>query len=1250
MPADWVDPPEQLVIDEYAFKQLGVYEGLDARGTWWEVIIEGRSREWEACFEATVQDGRNRFWPKVFVHNIRHVAVRPPPDALGQRGRFECQGPNGIMWPVTVLGRAPLPRCYDVLVEDDGGFPGSRQTVHEMRLRNRCYPQGRSLMEVLLKVASFGTTDRFFAPGVDRAVQVLSGVEAEEAAPAVPDGDDSNSDASLLRKLGRLRQLLGEQQRWRDRVAAVRDGEVHGVFEALPDCVKSLNRHHAIQCAMAAQRERAGRNEVKLVESRERIAMFDYAMRGLVEDAPCPVSCIGRAAIMSQEAGERYALLAGPEGMVASWSALLLASVETGRRGHLAQLEALQFAAATARWRLESEAIADVEKRCAAITGGLRGRATQGVHSQRLRSLLRLGDQIRMTRAERAGWPTVAADTVRERVAAVEERLRVQQRRLRDAAVGGAPDGQLQTLSRERDRARRELCTRLQREQQHLSLAGPHTAEQLRDTASRHIEQLLRIAPEPLPHASGGADFAADEAAPCGGLAEMTPNRIDDFQRKPHRALQPRAPKQPRATRSDVSAVVRRMMLRSRGKQPAEPAQERPDADCCVMPQDHCVLEFDDLQHQRFVDFLGARDVEVDELLRSTQKCFSDFAVRSRSIEEACDRSQPLIRKEGDLWLPCTNERRFGDFLRAVCAVELRALEECRHRFADMHDLKTAAARTLQRHQAMLDPSVRDGALAAFDASSTLLEESIDDANAAEIGHRRALRSGRCVDEAAARVAELREEVGRARAESDRALVRLGSLVGEFPELEPAFAKGLPAGVRGLWRTGQPTFSDAPHTVRAQADESADAAAAVLADAALLSRAAHPNLLPVVALYQSGGLLHLVTPDCGAAFGQWIVDAEPRDDCLRRAVRELLTAVGHLHSLGVVHGGIRADSLRVTHERALLCGLRGGAQGSCAGDVRAVGAHFAASIPSHFGADAFCAALEAGGADAKAALEHPWLGTRAQWACERRAECLVCCDIAPVTRGLTCDSGHFVCGACAEELLKRPVAESWEHHTRLGGRMECAARCGAAPFCDTDVARVVSKDAFAAYCAGIQELERSRISREAEDRIRRRLQEYRRLDEEEREVLLHQREVERCVFTLGCPKCGRAFADFDACAALRCPGCGCAFCAYCFLDCGEDAHDHVFVCSQGTGLYPKRGPDEASSSVDAAHRRWRQRQLNEYLGTVRKGIMAKLIKRIRPLAEEHGLTFEGEVEEEEEGGESRCQWDEDIAVSAELEV
>ena len=48
--------------------------------------------------------------------------------------------------------------------------------------------------------------------------------------------------------------------------------------------------------------------------------------------------------------------------------------------------------------------------------------------------------------------------------------------------------------------------------------------------------------------------------------------------------------------------------------------------------------------------------------------------------------------------------------------------------------------------------------------------------------------------------------------------------------------------------------------------------------------------------------------------------------------------------------------------------------------------------------------------------------------------------------------------------------------------------------------------------------------------------------------------------TLKCPRCKKAFFDFDGCFSVSCSNCPCKFCGWCLADCGNDAHTHVLTC------------------------------------------------------------------------------------------
>ncbi|KAJ1407003.1 hypothetical protein B484DRAFT_206924 [Ochromonadaceae sp. CCMP2298] len=79
-----------------------------------------------------------------------------------------------------------------------------------------------------------------------------------------------------------------------------------------------------------------------------------------------------------------------------------------------------------------------------------------------------------------------------------------------------------------------------------------------------------------------------------------------------------------------------------------------------------------------------------------------------------------------------------------------------------------------------------------------------------------------------------------------------------------------------------------------------------------------------------------------------------------------------------------------------------------------------------------------------------------------------------------------------------------------------------------------------------------------------------RLVEADREALRVRTHIVEEILTLKCPRCRKAFVDFEACFALSCSddrghGCGSFFCAFRLALCrSEDAHQHVAQCPHNT--------------------------------------------------------------------------------------
>ena len=75
------------------------------------------------------------------------------------------------------------------------------------------------------------------------------------------------------------------------------------------------------------------------------------------------------------------------------------------------------------------------------------------------------------------------------------------------------------------------------------------------------------------------------------------------------------------------------------------------------------------------------------------------------------------------------------------------------------------------------------------------------------------------------------------------------------------------------------------------------------------------------------------------------------------------------------------------------------------------------------------------------------------------------------------------------------------------------------------------------------------------------------LSEHESQVLIRRKHIEEEILQMKCPRCRRAFYDFEGCFAISYSTCACKFCGWCHQDCGDnDAHPHVkHACEKSSG-------------------------------------------------------------------------------------
>jgi multidrug efflux pump subunit AcrA (membrane-fusion protein) len=214
-------------------------------------------------------------------------------------------------------------------------------------------------------------------------------------------------------------------------------------------------------------------------------------------------------------------------------------------------------------------------------------------------------------------------------------------------------------------------------------------------------------------------------------------------------------------------------------------------------------------------------------------------------------------------------------------------------------------------------------------------------------------------------------------------------------------------------------------------------------------------------------------------------------------------------------------------------------------------------------------------------------------------QCCVCFEEHRAMDGLACSGPetHYTCDECFGGHVR---SEGSSGETR-DARVFCPYRrsgCASEAFSDQIVARHVEPDTFQVYMDALKRVTEVRLAKEMEEQkkqeIRLELDRLQRLSDLERRADQEVRAIRDDILTLKCPRCARAFFDFDGCFALTC-SCGCGFCAWCLEDCGTDAHRHVAHCKVGKG--------QVHSNIAAFHDTHRRR---------REGLLRAKLQRLPP--------------------------------------
>lgn len=237
--------------------------------------------------------------------------------------------------------------------------------------------------------------------------------------------------------------------------------------------------------------------------------------------------------------------------------------------------------------------------------------------------------------------------------------------------------------------------------------------------------------------------------------------------------------------------------------------------------------------------------------------------------------------------------------------------------------------------------------------------------------------------------------------------------------------------------------------------------------------------------------------------------------------------------------------------------------------------------------------------------------------------CGICFQDFQRGNGVVCAEGHIACRTCLCDYVKEMFAlPAVEERGEDGGHVLCfMARshppCGAC-FSLHDVARHTTALAFNMLVRNANQLRLNGFQRDLE-----------RMREDWEREWAHKGVADTARRTIeelsseSCPRCKQVYFDFVGCAALECanPQCKAAFCAFCHLDCGRNAHDHVRACP----LNPWKEYFIRDWTVfERIRADKRSKQVRAYLHTLSVEVRQDLSQnaRIVALLEEHGLVHE----------------------------
>ena len=239
--------------------------------------------------------------------------------------------------------------------------------------------------------------------------------------------------------------------------------------------------------------------------------------------------------------------------------------------------------------------------------------------------------------------------------------------------------------------------------------------------------------------------------------------------------------------------------------------------------------------------------------------------------------------------------------------------------------------------------------------------------------------------------------------------------------------------------------------------------------------------------------------------------------------------------------------------------------------------------------------------------------------------CLICGDFfgRDGKLGALCSEGHFLCyESCFPEYLSSAKEPGAIGRSVQNGYLKCPGGCSScyralelgANNCPSHIS-----EELLSFEIDYKVTQSNNIIREEEEKKKKKeIDDLLAMDELDREVRILSHKITEDILTPKCPRCKQAFFDFDGCFALTCSNiqCQAAFCAYCFKDCGGDAHQHVANCKHNS-----TGGNVFGGNMNTLNKVWKkirrekiEKLLKENMKTeVKKKLQEKMKKDFKEL-------------------------------------